>query len=112
MNRKQNNTSHPQDDIEKTVFDAMRLDGWILPQTPDEVSMAEADLAGDPVRLPPGLTDPYSVLERPSQGIRVGGQPEVVPNGGVEQNLAQAAREGGEIPPEVHEQMQKDRDGN
>jgi len=99
----------PAQDIEQAVFEAMRLGGWILPQTPEEVLQAEKGLSESPVTLPEGLTDPYAVLERPRRTIHLGGQTGARPDTSVEHNLAQAAREGGEIPPEVRERMRNDR---
>jgi len=99
----------PAQDIEQAVFEAMRLGGWILPQTPAEVLQAEKGLSESPVTLPEGLADPYAVLDRPRRTIHFGWQTGARHDTSVEQNLAQAAREGGEIPPEVRKRMQKDR---
>jgi hypothetical protein len=96
-------------DFEKAVLEAMR-GSWILPQTPEEVRQAEEGLGSNPVDLPVGLANPYSVLDKPSRKIRLGRPLETDRDLSLEQNLAQVAREGGEIPPQVKEQMRKDRE--
>jgi hypothetical protein len=110
MNENKDKAQTSQGDFERAVFEAMRRGGWILPQTVEEVRRAEEELAANPVELPPGLADPYAVLDQPHRRIRLGGQLEVGRDSILEQNLAQAAREGEGIPPEVKEQMRKDRE--
>ena len=96
-------------DIERAVFDAMRHVGWILPQSADDVLRAERELAEHPVSLPAELANPYAILDRPDRPIPVASGMEALRDAATEQNLSQAAREGGEIPPEVKEQMDRDR---
>ncbi len=110
MNGSKEEAQTSQNDFERVVFEAMQQGGWILPQTVEEVRQAEEELAANPVELTPGLTDPYAVLDKPHRRIRLGGQLEVGRDSILEQNLAQAAREGEGIPPEVKEQMRKDRE--
>jgi hypothetical protein len=96
-------------DIERAVFDAMRFAGWILPQSTEEVLRAERELAEHPVPLPTELANPYAILDRPDRSIPVAGSIGALRDAATELNLAQAAREGSEIPPEVREQMDSDR---
>jgi len=98
------------DDFERVVLEAIRRGSWMLPQTAEEVRHAEEELASNPEELPAGLANPYSVLDQPSREIRLGKLVGTDRDLSLEQNLAQAAREGAEIPPQVKEQMRKDRE--
>ncbi|MBN9120568.1 MAG: alpha-2-macroglobulin, partial [Planctomycetes bacterium] len=46
----------------------MRRDGRFVPQSPDEVARAEADIDESAVELPPGLRDPLAILSRAPAG--------------------------------------------
>lgn len=84
--------------------------GWRLPETEDEIAEAEEWAAEHPPNIPAHVADPAQALSRP--------RPRPVPlrpvsleaEEDVEENLARAAREGGDIPAEVEERMQKDRE--
>ena len=95
--------------VEKEVFAALRRLGWTMPVTTTEVERAEQELEQHPVTLPDSLRNPDSVFQRLHN-------PEPANNGDTsslndcEQNLARAAREGGNISPETEQQMQRDRD--
>jgi hypothetical protein len=54
----------PDHEFERSVHKAMRLCGWLLPRTDDELRLAEAELATDPVKLPESLRDPFRILDR------------------------------------------------
>lgn len=61
-------------DFERSVYEAMKSCGWLLPKTPEELRQAEDDLAANPVELPESLRDPFRILdaahssgERPDQ---------------------------------------------
>jgi hypothetical protein len=54
----------PDHEFERSVHKAMRLCGWLLPNTEDEVRQAETELASEPVELPESLRDPFRILDR------------------------------------------------
>lgn len=97
------------EELEKAVTDAIGM-AFGIPQTPENVQAAEKELEASRVDLPSGLADPYRVLDQPSRRIRFRNPFEVDQDPGLEENLAQAARDGGEISPEVKQQMQRDRE--
>lgn len=109
MTNKQNNSAGAGDEVDMLIHNAMRAAGWVLPKTPQEIELAEKALTEQPVNLPERLVDPYAVLDRSSKAIRLGAEFPGPQSISAEQNLAQAAREGGEIPPDVQEQMKQDR---
>jgi hypothetical protein len=109
MNEDKNNSPSANEEFEKAVLKAIRRSPWMIPQTVNDVRLAEEEIASSSVNLPAEIADPYSVMDRERQGIRITDPLQADRDLGLEQNLAQAARDGGEIPPEVREQMQKDR---
>ena len=85
--------------------------GWILPLSEAEVARAERELAEQGVMLPEGLRDVKAVFEREEREGEVVVRP--LPSSGspyLGATLARAAREGGEITPEVEERMRRDRE--
>jgi hypothetical protein len=96
--------------LEREVFRAMRSEGWLIPTTVEEVleaqkSLAEAgidinSLAEKPHDRPVASGKVISIC--PANGIASGNE--------IRENLARAAREGGEISSEVEERMRRDRD--
>lgn len=109
-NRSKGNRPNQGDEqLEREVFEALRQEGWILPETEQEVRLAEEDLERAPVVLPPELSDPSDVLKRVGQPVRF---KSLAPGAGdqrIESDLARAARESGTIPPDVEERMRRDR---
>ena len=95
---------------ENDVHRAMRSLGWAMPESEADVRRAEEDLDANPVSLPDALADPKAVFERehrPDSTI-----PMRLPFSGssyIDATLARAAREGGEITPEVEDAMRRDR---
>ncbi len=63
-NRTSRKFPRERDDLERQVYDAMRANGWIIPQSDEGVLSAEAELANDDVRLPIDLADPVTVFSR------------------------------------------------
>ena len=55
------------DELEGLVYEAFRRAGTFVPQTPEEVEAAEAEMDEPAVELPPSLRDPMAILKR---GIR------------------------------------------
>lgn len=102
-------TNEDDHQIERTVHDAMMVRGWLIPRSEEEVMRAESELADHPVDLPKELEDPACLLDAiadcvPEPRLRLPVNREAA------ENLARAAREGGEIPPEVEERMRADRE--
>lgn len=94
-------------ELTDNVAEAMRRLGWLPPDDEQAVGRAESTLADPPVQLPDILRDPQAVLSPPPGGgavvYRFG------PDAEAEATLARAAREGGDIPPEIERRMRADR---
>src|SRR5215213_5824803 len=54
----------PDDEADRLTYEAMRRDGKFVPQSPEEVARAEAEIDEAAVELPPGLRDPLAILNR------------------------------------------------
>jgi hypothetical protein len=100
----------PDDELDRKIHAAMRLKGWIIPQTVEDVLRAEAELDDEGCDdLPEELMDPYAILRRETprplkvRPLHSAGDREA------EKHLARAARAGGEIPPEIEGRMRHDR---
>ena len=98
------------EDFERTIAEAMRIHGWILPQTAHDVEKAEEELRASPIDLPPPLVDPFALLSRQRRGVRLKSELFATIDSGLEENLAQAAREGKDIPPNIRQRMRMDRE--
>jgi hypothetical protein len=92
------------------LFQAMLLKGWLLPLTEDEVAIAdsaiEKEIAGTHLEIP----NPLELLRANREKKKTASPQADFHNEQIEQNLAWAARNGKEIPPEVREKMRKDRE--
>jgi len=94
---------------EQALFEYLRRTGKIIPQTPEEIAEAQASLRPESVELPERLRA-ASVVERACKGLgQVLKMPQAETKGDVMENLARAAREGGELSDEVEVQMKLDR---
>jgi hypothetical protein len=96
-----------ESEAERLVYEAFKQGGNFLPQTVEEVEAAEAELAGKPVELPPHLRDPLAILKRKAKPRAVPHKP-VSTDTTAAENMACAARNGSEIPPDVLAQMDAD----
>jgi hypothetical protein len=94
--------------IEREVFKTLERLGWSIPLSEDEVARAEKEQEKNPVELPKGMEDPTRLLEKIKTSPPVVTNSPSVPKF-TEENLARAAREGGEITPDVEERMRQDR---
>lgn len=104
-----NGPSQNRVSVERHVLDAMRSLGWIIPTTEADVAYAEAMLCREVVELPEELKDPYQILDSiDADCLPIQAAP-VPRDAQVEENLARAAREGGDIQPEIEQQMRRDR---
>jgi len=97
------------EDIERKVFRTLARLGWGIPLSEEEVAKAEGELEKSPVDIPIGLEDPSRLLKKIDSNQLVTKSLGHTDPGTVD-NLARAAREGGEIPPDVEERMKHDRD--
>jgi hypothetical protein len=96
--------------LERELLLAIRAEGWLAPETEQEVLEAEKTLAAERITMPTSLDHPRGLLYR-ADGARTIHLPQPKIESAEEtENLARAAREGGKISPEVEERMKKDRD--
>jgi hypothetical protein len=96
--------------LEDEIYGAMQREGWTIPTTPETVLLMEKLIAENKLALPPSLDgDPLSILKAPSKPITIPqcGRDE---DPGLLENLARAARDAGELLPEIEAQMQRDRE--
>jgi hypothetical protein len=96
--------------LERWLWEAMRTSGCLLPTTPEEVEKAEGETEVVDGRLPEKLLDPYRLLDQWSVLDAVPSSAETVIDQNVMMNLAQAARDGKPIPPDVEAIMNCDRE--
>ena len=90
------------------VQSALLKKGLRLPVSEEEVAAAEDEVAKGDVRLPPSVADPPDFLTPPRplkpRFARHAREPTEL-----EEEMARAAREGGEITPDIEEKMRRDR---
>src|SRR5438132_1482814 len=91
-------------DADRLIYEAFCVEGAFVPQTPEEVARAEEFFHEDSVELPAILRDPLAILKSKSAPRSEPRRSPYVDQSAVE-NLACAARKGGEISPEVEEAM-------
>lgn len=94
-------------EAECLIYEAFKRAGKFLPQTPEEVETAEAELGNERVQLPPSLRDPLAILRRtprPGAVIKLPAPPDT----DAVNKMACAAKNGSEIPPDVLAQMDAD----
>ena len=110
MSKKKSQPDLKLGDIEKLTYEAMRYYGLIPPMTLDEVARVEAEF--DDIELPASLRDPNEILSRLDNDA-VDQPHSTIPvdtiNVDAVRNLARAAREGGDISPEVEQRMREDK---
>lgn len=59
---KSNNSQNARE-FDEEVYEALRLAGWIFPETPTEVERMEQELAKNPAELPASLADASKVFD-------------------------------------------------
>src|SRR5690349_20788727 len=94
-------------EAERLLYEMMLQSGWLIPQTPADVERAEKEMQM-PAELPQSLRDPLAVLDGRTP-VRLAPPPSVAADLTAAENMACAARHGGEIPPEVRAKMEQDR---
>jgi len=95
-------------DFEASLHEAMKKAGFIFPETEEDLDSVLAHM--DKMRasgFPAELDDPEAILR--NGRLTLNSPVDDGTDAEVEENLARAAREGGEINEEVSEQMKKDR---
>ena len=107
-------TSELMTPLNPEIYAWLKKTGHVVPTTPEDVLCAEQTLAKQFEVLPEELAGPEIVLRRldqqkESKPLRIVQlfSPE---QSFVERGLARAARQGGEIPPEIEERMRRDRE--
>lgn len=96
--------------LEREVLRAMRVEGWLAPETETEVLEAETKLAAERVTMPTSFDHPRELLRRADRVRAIHCSQAKVEIAQASENLARAAREGGAISPAVEERMKRDRD--
>jgi hypothetical protein len=88
----------------------MCVHGSFLPVTPEEVQRAEEQEDVRTIQLPERMRDPYRVLDEIDRAVEVRIVVPPATDLAASQNLAQAARDGKEIPSDVLAKMRADRE--
>ena len=98
-------------DLEQITFDAMRHCGMAPPMTIEEISAIEAELLN--VKLPFGPSDPRELLRRLEDARSDDEAATILSFAKVDtesvNNLARAARHGGELSREIEQRMADDK---
>jgi hypothetical protein len=92
---------------EKAFFKALKKYGYIFPESEEELKLSEENISMMDLEIPDKLDDPLEIL-KVGRIEKVSGFNSFY-NVELEENLAQAAREGSNITDDVWEQMEKDR---
>lgn len=104
-----NKKQSPSDaEIERWLFDALRLAGEIPPASYEEIAQLEAEVEANPVALPESLRNANAMFERSGRQYRAN----VIPFPALQatrENLARAARARGSISKTAESRMAEDR---
>lgn len=92
---------------EKAFFKALKKYGYIFPESEEELKLSEENISKMDFEIPVKLNDPLKILK--AGRIEKISEFNSFYDAELEENLAQAARDGSNIPDEVWEQMEKDR---
>jgi len=96
--------------LDREVLQAMRAEGWLVPEAVQEVLEAERTLADAGISRNSSVERPRDLLRTANKVRSIRPSHPVTSSSGISDNLARAAREGGEISSEVEERMRRDRD--
>ena len=94
-------------DQEKAFHKALKSYGYIFPETDEELQNFEISISKMKFDIPDKFSNPLTILS--TGKIKKVNEFNTFYDEEVEENLAQAAREGSNIPDEVWIQMEKDR---
>jgi redox-regulated HSP33 family molecular chaperone len=105
---KKNKTSEEGSNLEQLVHEALLRNGWVIPQTVEEVIRVQDEFPEKSEQLPNALKDPYTVLKRSTERAKSVSALSL-PDQESQDVMARAARLGGEISSEIEERMKRDR---
>jgi len=94
--------------LHRLIHRALEQDGSLIPVSPEAVARVEAELEKEELDMPASLSTFDKALERASENRNVKCVPLKLTSR-MEEKLARAARDGGDIPPEVEARMRADR---
>ena len=94
-----------EEEFDKSLQEYLRATGDLFPKTPEEISDAIKKLTLDQ-KLPPDLSDPFVVM---TNAVNSKFKLSAFEDSAIEENLARAAREGGDIPDDIKKRMEEDR---
>lgn len=107
---KRNNAKLEGHLLESEILRAMRAEGWLVPETAEEVLEAERALSCNETHQVSRSIPPRELLSSSGKVRVIRSERHVMPGLEVSENLARAAREGGELSSEIEERMKRDRD--
>ena len=108
---KKNNTPDCPDErlYEVRVLSFLGKNGFIVPESDKEMQSFINSCESAEVELPESLRNPFDIARRGIIKPQDLSEPESEDAKEIEENLAQAAREGGEIPDHIRERMEENR---
>ncbi len=114
MDNRQENRQSGEDAgrLNQDVCATLKSMGWLVPESEEQVRQAEAALAlaETSATIPRELVDPEAAWTRSSEASYPGpGSLGFPADPASEQHMARAAREGGDISPEIEDKMHRDR---
>lgn len=92
---------------EKTLYKSLKNYGYIFPESEEELKLSEERISMMEFEVPDKLNNALEILK--IGRIEKVSEFHSFYDGEIEENLAQAAREGSNIPDDVWEEMEKDR---
>jgi hypothetical protein len=95
-------------DIEIAFYNALKKYGYLFPETQEELDCLRIRLSNKNIEIPKEFDNPMEIIKRGFMELKDGF--DIESDNIVEENLAQAAREGKEITPDVQNKMDKDRE--
>lgn len=97
--------------LEREIYRAMRAEGWLAPETIPEVLAAEKSLEVEQINVSDASFERLRArLRRSGTGQLIQLKSPSFAASDFSDNLARAARDGGDVSPEVELRMKKDRD--
>ena len=96
--------------FEDEIYQALLQKGWVLPQSEEEVRLAEAEIEEMRDELPAELVSHFSLFNRTKRLLKNRHQLSSTAEDDIGEHLARAARDGGEVPPEIEQRMRQDRE--
>ncbi len=96
---------------ESSLIQALRRGGFLAPETDDDARQCLDQFSDSSITLPPALQDTDAVVKRIfGERVNLPDQLQNKPETEQAHSLRRAAREGGEITPEIEEAMRKARE--